>query len=72
MENNSIESMKRYKNKVGMIVFLILTTLTIFEFVIAVSSTRLIALLILIALAKASLIIVYFMHIGKLFSGSEE
>lgn len=72
MENNSIKSMKRTKNKIGVIVFLILTALTVFEFIIAVSSTRLTALLILFALTKASLIIVYFMHIRKLFSGSEE
>lgn len=54
MENNSIESMKRTKNKIGVIVFLILTALTVFEFIIAVSSTRLTALLILFALTKAS------------------
>jgi caa(3)-type oxidase subunit IV len=72
MNTNSIESIKRNKNKIGMAVFLTLTVLTIIEFVIALSSTKLAALLILVALAKATLIVIYFMHIRKVFSDSEE
>ncbi len=72
MNDRTLESEKKKKNKVGGVVFVTLTILTVIEFVIALLNPNLASLLVLVALAKASLIIVYFMHIGRLFSSSEE
>jgi len=72
MDDVKLESLKAKKKKVGVVVFTILTILTVIEFAIALLDTSLTFLLVLIALAKASLIIVYFMHIGRVFSNSEE
>jgi caa(3)-type oxidase subunit IV len=69
MDDINLESLKTKKKKVGVIVFTVLTILTVIEFAIALLDTSLTFLLVLIALAKASLIIVYFMHIGRVFSG---
>ena len=72
MDEVKLESLKTKKKKVGVVVFTILTILTVIEFAIALLDTSLTFLLVLIALAKASLIIVYFMHIGRVFSNSED
>lgn len=72
MDDVKLESLKAKKKKVGVVVFTILTILTVIEFAIALLDTNLAFLLVLIALAKASLIIVYFMHIGRVFSNSED
>jgi len=72
MDDVKLESLKAKKKKVGVVVFTILTILTVIEFAIALLDTSLTFLLVLIALAKASLIIVYFMHIGRVFSNSED
>ncbi len=72
MDDVKLESLKAKKKKVGVVVFTILTILTVIEFAIALLDTNLTFLLVLIALAKASLIIVYFMHIGRVFSNSED
>jgi caa(3)-type oxidase subunit IV len=72
MDDVKLESLKAKKKKVGVVVFTILTILTVIEFAIALLETNLTFLLVLIALAKASLIIVYFMHIGRVFSNSED
>lgn len=49
----------------GRTVFVGLAVLTVAEFVVAVSMTA-VALLLILALAKGWLIVVYFMHIGQL------
>jgi caa(3)-type oxidase subunit IV len=49
----------------GRTVFIGLAVLTIAEYVVAVS-TRVVPLILILALAKAWLIVVYFMHIGQL------
>jgi caa(3)-type oxidase subunit IV len=72
MDAAKLESLKAKKKKVGVVVFTTLTILTVIEFAIALLDTSLTFLLVLIALAKASLIIVYFMHIGRVFSNSED
>ena len=72
MQKETLESLKKKNNRVGMTVFLILVVLTIIEFAIALASSSLTVLLVGVAVAKAYLIIVYFMHIGRLFAGSEE
>jgi caa(3)-type oxidase subunit IV len=72
MDDAKLESLITKKKKVGVVVFTILTILTVIEFAIALLDTSLTFLLVLIALAKASLIIVYFMHIGRVFSKSED
>lgn len=53
----------------GRTVFIGLAVLTITEYVVAVSLTA-VPLLFVLALAKAWLIVVYFMHIGQLREGS--
>ena len=55
------------------IVFGVLTILTIVEFIVATADLALVggAFLILIALAKAGLIVQFFMHIYRLWRGEE-
>ena len=72
MDDVKLVALKTKKKKVGVVVFIILTILTVIEFGIALLDPSLTFLLVLIALAKASLIIVYFMHIGRVFSNSED
>ena len=72
MDDVKLVALKTKKKKVGVVVFIILTTLTVIEFGIALLDPSLTFLLVLIALAKASLIIVYFMHISRVFSNSED
>lgn len=72
MEDATVETLRKKKNLVGIKVFLVLAILTAIEFIIAISGANLNALLVLVALAKASLIMVYFMHIGRLFLDREE
>lgn len=50
----------------GWIVFAILALLTVLEFAVSVWFGGLLPALALIALAKAALIIIYFMHVGEL------
>jgi caa(3)-type oxidase subunit IV len=49
----------------GRTVFFGLAVLTVAEYVVAVSTTA-VPLILILALAKAWLIVVYFMHIGQL------
>jgi hypothetical protein len=72
MDDVKLVALKTKKKKVGVVVFIILTILTVIEFGIALLDPSLTFLLVLIALAKASLIIVYFMHISRVFSNSED
>lgn len=53
----------------GRTVFIGLAVLTVAEYVVAISLTA-VALLLVLALAKAWLIVVYFMHIGQLREGA--
>lgn len=53
----------------GRTVFLALAVLTVAEYVVAVSVTA-VPVLLLMGLAKAWLIVVYFMHVGQLREGS--
>jgi caa(3)-type oxidase subunit IV len=53
----------------GRTVFLALAVLTVAEYVVAVSATA-VPVLLVMGLAKAWLIVVYFMHVGQLREGS--
>ena len=66
METRKISDLRR-----SAFVFLILVALTAVEFMIALSEAAT-GLLILIALIKATAVIIYFMHIGRLFVNDEE
>ena len=57
------------KNR-GVLVFAVLAVLTAIEYVIAISGLPVIILIVL-ALFKAGLVLVYFMHIGRVFSSGE-
>ena len=72
MENEAVKVLNERKKRIGWTVFLVLAALTVVEFALALFAPGLTMLLVIIALAKASLIVVYFMHIGRIFSGSEE
>lgn len=50
----------------GWIVFLLLAVLTAVEFAVSIGLTGPLPYLAIIALAKAALIVVYFMHLGDL------
>lgn len=58
--------------RTGWVVFLILAVLTVIEWFVAVLVTANLPILIVIALAKACLIVHYFMHIVRLWRGGEE
>jgi caa(3)-type oxidase subunit IV len=58
--------------RTGWVVFLILAVLTAVEWFVAVLITANLPILIVIALAKAGLIVHYFMHIVRLWQGGEE
>lgn len=72
-EHMTEEAQKSTGMGIGMKVFLILAALTVIEYVIAVSKpTGQITLIFIIAVAKAALIVIYFMHIGALRKGGHE
>ena len=72
-ERTTIETPTSSGMGVGMKVFLVLAALTVIEYVIAVTKpTGQITLILIIALAKAALIVIYFMHIGALRKGGHE
>ncbi len=69
----TVEAQETTGMGIGTKVFLILALLTVIEYVIAVAKpTGQIALILVIALAKAALIVIYFMHIGALRKGGHE
>jgi caa(3)-type oxidase subunit IV len=69
----TVEAQETTGMGIGTKVFLILALLTAIEYVIAVAKpTGQIALILVIALAKAALIVIYFMHIGALRKGGHE
>lgn len=72
MENEAVQVLSERKKRIGWTVFLVLAALTIVEFALALFAAGQTTLLIAVALVKASLIVIYFMHIGRLFSDSEE
>jgi len=72
-EQTTIETPTSAGMGVGMKVFLVLAALTVIEYAIAVTKpTGQITLILIIALAKAALIVIYFMHIGALRKGGHE
>jgi caa(3)-type oxidase subunit IV len=72
-ERTTIETPTSSGMGVGMKVFLVLAALTVIEYAIAVTKpTGQITLIFIIALAKAALIVIYFMHIGALRKGGHE
>jgi caa(3)-type oxidase subunit IV len=72
-ERTTIETPTSSGMGVGMKVFLVLAALTVIEYAIAVTKpTGQITLILIIALAKAALIVIYFMHIGALRKGGHE
>lgn len=50
----------------GQIVFAVLAVLTVIEFAVSVGLGGVLPVLAVIALAKAALIVIYFMHVGEL------
>ncbi len=56
----------------GWAVFIGLAILTIVEYFLAISIDKNIPILVVFALAKAGLIIHYFMHLARLWFGDEE
>ena len=71
MSGNEHESANSRSNT-GLIVGGILTVLTIVEYFVAVGMTDNLIWLLIIAIAKAWLILKYFMHIGALWSEGGE
>ncbi len=64
-----MEEKKEDKLKVGVYVFITLLLLTLVEYGVAVMTPiSLLALLAILGLSKAVVIIVYYMHIGGIFS----
>jgi heme/copper-type cytochrome/quinol oxidase subunit 4 len=66
MENNAKSSALR----VGVITFVILAVLTAIEYVIAVT-LNVWPVLVVVALLKAALVLQFFMHLPRVFSGEE-
>jgi cytochrome c oxidase subunit IV len=66
------EKKKAQAYEKGVIVFIVLAMLTIGELWFALFGITWWSILILIALAKAFLVVRDYMHIGRLFSGEEE
>lgn len=58
--------------RIGLYVFAVLAVLTVIEYVIAVSLDMNLAILMAIAVAKAALILYYFMHVVRAWTGSGE
>jgi caa(3)-type oxidase subunit IV len=58
--------------RVGWLVFLVLAVLTVVEFIVAVTVTANLPILVVFAVAKAGLIMYYFMHLLKIWRGAEE
>ena len=58
--------------RVGWLVFLALAVLTVVEFIVAVTVTANLPILVVFALVKAGLIMYYFMHLLKIWRGEEE
>ncbi len=58
--------------RIGWLVFLALAILTVVEFVVAVTVTSNLPILVVFALMKAGLIMRYFMHLLKIWRGGEE
>ena len=58
--------------RVGWLVFLALAALTGVEFIVAVTVTANLPILVVFALVKAGLIMYYFMHLLKIWRGAEE
>ncbi len=56
----------------GWVVFIGLAILTVVEYFLAIAIDKNIPILVVFALAKAGLIIHYFMHLGRLWFGDEE
>jgi hypothetical protein len=67
-----MEEKKKLAYRVGAVVFLLLTTLTIGEFFIGAVAPVWWAPLMAIALLKAYLIIKDYMHIGRVFATAED
>lgn len=63
---------ERGRRRVGWAVFFALAVLTAIEYVIAVNFTRVLLWMIPLALGKAALIVIYFMHIRELWHEDEE
>ena len=72
METVDLETKKRNKYRLGVLVFVLLAALTVVEFGVAWFGKNLVYVLILIALFKAFLVIRDYMHIGRFISGEEE
>jgi cytochrome c oxidase subunit IV len=68
--NNELEAAR--PTRLGWLVFAALAVLTAVEYIVAVEVGRNLALLFVLALAKAGLIIRYFMHIVALWRAPEE
>jgi cytochrome c oxidase subunit 4 len=62
---------RRAAYRLGVYVLIALAVLTALEFVIAVVLNGSIGFLFVIALAKAGLILQYYMHLNKVWSGEE-
>ncbi len=56
----------------GWVVFIGLAILTVAEYFLAISIDQNVAILVVFAIAKAGLIIHYFMHLARLWFGDEE
>jgi len=64
------DSKKSAALRQGAFVFIVLAALTALEYGVAVS-TGIVALLFLLLLIKAALVVVYYMHVSRVFSPDE-
>ncbi len=60
------------QSRVGLVVFVILAVLTGVEYLLAVSIDANLPILMVVAIAKAVLIMYYFMHVARSWGSSEE
>lgn len=63
---------ERGRRRIGWAVFWALVVLTVIEYLIAVNLSKVLLWMIPLAIAKAALIVVYFMHIRELWHAEEE
>lgn len=63
---------ERGRRRIGWAVFWALVVLTIVEYMIAVNFSKVLLWMIPLALAKAALIVIYFMHFRELWHEEEE
>ncbi|RIK09945.1 MAG: hypothetical protein DCC49_04990 [Acidobacteria bacterium] len=63
---------ERGRRRIGWAVFSALAVLTVVEYLMAVNLSKVLLWMIPMAIAKAALIVIYFMHIRELWHAEEE